>query len=168
MKDTDRNRAVLAEVVARSWRDPAFRTSLKANPKQAVTAAGMQIPPNVEVVLLENTATIVHAVLPPRADMARYQSRFDATAKRWFDMPDELEIRIHRDSARRIFVVIPAAPAKATTGALSDRELEQVAGGDAVATSNVIATQTVDAVAGVAVDVVGVAITSVVAPCFVS
>jgi hypothetical protein len=58
MKDSDRNRAVLAEVVARSWRDPAFRTSLKANPKQAVTAA----------------------------DMARYQFRFDATVKRWFSM----------------------------------------------------------------------------------
>jgi len=170
MKDTDRNRAVLAEVVARSWRDPAFRTSLKANPKQAVTAAGMQIPPNVEVVLLENTATIVHAVLPPRADMARYQSRFDATVKRWFDMPDELEIRIHRDSARRIFVVIPAAPARATGGQLSDRELEQVAGGDTAVTvqNTVVVTTAFQSIEVATTDVAAVAVAGVVAPCFVS
>jgi nitrile hydratase alpha subunit len=185
MKDTDRNRAVLAEVIARSWRDPAFRASLKANPKQAVTAAGMQIPPNVEVVLLENTATIVHAVLPPRADMARYQARFDATVKKWFDMPDDLEIRVRRDSPQRIFVVIPAAPAKGT-GALSDRQLEQVAGGGATATYQTVvgvttAVQTAEAVttaaaaqdAVVASTVAGVAevaaaVAAVVAPCFVS
>jgi hypothetical protein len=187
MKDTDRNRAVLAEVVARAWREPAFRSSLKANPKQALTQAGMQIPANVEVVLLENTPTIIHAVLPPRTDMTRYQARFDSAVKRLFDMPEDLEIRVHRDSPRRVFVVIPAAPAKAATGELSDRQLEQVAGGKtAAATHQTVVgetsvVQSAEAVttAAVAQDVaaastvagvaeIAAAVAAVVAPCFVS
>jgi hypothetical protein len=187
VKDTDRNRAVLAEVIARSWRDSAFRASLKANPKQALITAGMQIPADVEVVLLENTPTMVHAVLPPRQDMARFQSRADTAMRQILNMPDELEIRFHRDSARRIFVVIPAAP-RAGTGALSDRDLERVAGGGATTTATVqtvvgvtTAVQTAEAVttAAAAQDAVAVttaaavaevaaAVAAVVAPCFVS
>ncbi len=187
MKDTDRNRAVLAEVIARSWREPAFRNALKANPRKALTDAGMQIPANVEVVLLENSPTIVHAVLPPRSDMARFQSRFDAAVKRLAVLPDDVEVRVHRDSATRIFVVIPAAPAKAATGELTDRQLEQVAGGktaaatyqtvvgetsvvqSAEAVSTAEAAQDVAAVSTVAAAAeVAAAVAAVVVPCFVS
>jgi hypothetical protein len=187
MKDTDRNRAILAEVIARAWRDPAFRASLKANPKKALTDAGMQIAPNLEVVLLENTPTIIHAVLPPRTDMARFQARFDAAVKRLFDMPDNVEVRVHRDSATRVFVAIPAAPAKPATGELTDRQLEQVAGGktaaatyqtvvgetsvvqSAEAVTTAAAAQDVAAVSTVAgVAEVAAAVAAVVVPCFVS
>ncbi len=187
MKDTDRNRAVLAEVVARSWREPAFRASLKANPKKALTDAGMQIAANVEVVLLENTPTIIHAVLPPRSDMGRFQARVDTAVKRLLEMPDTIEVRVHRDSATRVFVVIPAAPARPATGELTDRQLEQVAGGKTAAASyqtvvgETSAVQSAEAVttAAAAQDVAAVStvaaaaeiaavVAAVTAPCFVS
>ena len=91
--------------------------------------AGAQIPGDVEVVLLENTPTVVHAVMPPRTDMARFQSRFDAAVKRLYDMPDSVEVRVHRDSPTRIFVVIPGAAAAPARGEMTDKQLEQVAGG---------------------------------------
>jgi hypothetical protein len=187
MKDTDRNRAVLAEVVARSSREPAFRDALKKNPKQVLTQAGAEIPANVEVVLLENTATVVHAVMPPRSDMARFQPRFDAAVKRLFDMPDDIEVRVHRDSATRVFVAIPAAAAAAPRGEITDRQLEQVAGGKTAAAAHqtvvglTTAVQSAEAVttAAAAQDAVAVstvagvaevaaAVAAVVAPCFVS
>jgi hypothetical protein len=187
MKDTDRNRAVLAEVVARAAREPAFRASLKQNPKQVMTQAGAEIAPNLQVVLLENTPTVLHAVLPPRTDMARFQPRFDAAVRRLYDMPDNVEVHIHRDSATRVFVVIPAAAAAPARGEMTDQQLEQVAGGKtAAATVQTVvgvtsAVQTAEAVttAAAAQDAVAVstaaavaevaaAVAAVVAPCFVS
>lgn len=187
MKDTDRNRAVLAEVIARSAREPAFRESLKRNPKQALIQAGAQIAGNVEVVLLENTPTVVHAVMPPRSDMARFQSRFDAAVKRLYDMPDSVEVRVHRDSPTRIFVVIPGVAAAPARGEMTDKQLEQVAGGKtataavqtvvgvtsavqtAEAVSTAAAAQDVAAVSTVAgVAEVAAAVAAVVVPCFVS
>jgi hypothetical protein len=187
MKDTDRNRAVLAEVTARAAREPAFRNSLKANPRQALTQAGAQLAPNLEIVVLENTPAIVHAVLPPRAEMARFQPRFDAAVRRLYDMPDNVEVRIHRDCDTRAFVVLPAAAAAPTRGEMTDTQLEQVAGGktaaaavqtvvgvtSAVQTAEAVTTAAAaqDAVAATtaaAVAEVAAAVAAVVAPCFVS
>lgn len=187
MKDSDRNRAVIAEVIARVWREPAFREQVKKNPKQTLTQAGMTIPASMEVVLLENSPTVIHAVLPPKADMQRFASRLPKAVSLLSDMPDTIEVRVHRDSAARSFLVIPAAPAAVKTGELSDKQLEQVAGGKtgAAVQQTVVgvtsAVQTAEAVttAAAAQDVAAVttaagvaevaaAVAAVVAPCFIS
>jgi len=193
MKDSDRNRAIIAEVIARVWREPTYREQLKKNPKQTLQQAGMTIPATTEVVLLENTPTIIHAVLPPRADMQRYAARIQKAVQMLTDMPEEMEVRVHRDSATRAFLVIPALPAQVKVGELSDAQLEQVAGGKhhhhpatgvaavqtTIGVTTVVAAAEAVQAAAVAQDAVAAstaagvaevaaAVAAVVAPCFIS
>ena len=187
MKDSDRNRAIIAEVIARVWREPAYRDQLKKSPKQTLQQAGMSIAANMEVVILENTPTVIHAVLPPKAEMQRFASRLPQAVALLTDMPDTIEVRVHRDSAARSFLVIPAMPAAIKTGELTDKQLEQVAGGktgtavhqtavgvtSAVQTAEAVTTAAAaqDAVAAstvAGVAEVAAAVAAVVAPCFIS
>jgi len=172
MKDSDRNRAVIAEVIARVWREPAFREQLKKNPKQTLTQAGMTIAASLEVVLLENTPTIIHAVLPPKADMQRYEQRMQKAVAMLSDMPDNLEVRVYRDSATRSYLVIPAMPPQVKPGELSDAQLEQVAGGKHHHRDVFTLTSAVTSFEAVASMVVAahaeIAVAAIVAPCFVS
>ena len=75
MKESDKNRAVLAEVVARSWRDQKYRGQLRQNPKLVLQQAGASVPSQMEVVLLENTPTIINAILPPMGTWANARRR---------------------------------------------------------------------------------------------
>lgn len=127
MTQGDRNRAVTAEVVARAWREPAYLERLRKNTKATLVEAGMTIPDGAEVVLLENTPKIVHAILPIKSDLPRYQAQIDKATKLLADLPEWMEVRILRDSATRHFFVV-ATPPK-TTGELSEADLEAVAGG---------------------------------------
>ena len=54
------------KIIARAWRDPAFKAKLVADPAAALKQAGMAIPAGVTVKVVENTATHVHFVLPPK------------------------------------------------------------------------------------------------------
>jgi hypothetical protein len=180
MKDNDRNRAIMAEVIARSWREPAYREQLKKNPKQTLQQAGMTIAPDMEGVILENTPTVIHAVLPPKSDMERFASRLPKAVVLLTEMSDTVEVRVHRDSATRSFIVIPALPAAVKTGELTDEQLEQVAGGKHsdrdVSTHSMAVTvsysvQTAVNVSTTATNVEAVAevaVAAVVAPCFIS
>jgi hypothetical protein len=176
MKDNDRNRAIIAEVIARVWREPAYRDQLKKNPKQTLQQAGMSIAADMEVVILENTPTVLHAVLPPRAEMERFASRLPRAVSLLTEMPDTVEVRVHRDSATRSYIVIPALPAAIKTGELTDAQLEQVAGGkghDSRVATTTLAVQTAVQATTTAVNAEGVtqvaiAVEGVVAPCFIS
>jgi hypothetical protein len=195
MKESDKNRAILAEVVARGWREPAYLSQLRQNPKSVLEKAGATIPANMDVVLLENTPTVINAILPPMGDMAKYEARLQKATKMLKDLPEDMEVHLHRDSATRSYIVIPQRPAD--SGELTDAQLEQVVGGKgsspkkpppppAVGVANVSnavnVTNAVNVVEGVAyaveVDVavtttmaaaeVVTAVVAVVAPCFIS
>src|ERR1700691_5131258 len=81
----------------------------------------------MEVVLLENTPTVINAILPPKGDMARYEARLQKATKMLAELPEDMEVRLHRDSAVRSFIVVPEPPAHG--GELTDAQLEQVVGG---------------------------------------
>jgi hypothetical protein len=127
MKDSDKNRSIVAEVIARAWRDPAYFGKLRQNPKLMLENAGVQIPPALDVKLLENTPTLVNVILPPVGDMAKYEARLQQGVQMLKDLPEDVEVQLHRDSATRAFIVIPLPPERA--GELSDRQLESVVGG---------------------------------------
>jgi hypothetical protein len=194
MKESDKNRAILAEVVARGWREPAYLSQLRQNPKSVLEKAGATIPATMDVVLLENTPTVINAILPPMGDMSKYEARLQKATKMLKDLPEDMEVHLHRDSATRAYIVIPQRPADA--GELTDAQLEQVVGGKgghkapppppAVGVANVSNAVNVTnainvvegAVAAVEVDVavtttmgaaeVVAAVVAVVAPCFIS
>jgi hypothetical protein len=54
------------QVVARAWSDEAFKRRLVTEPAAVLREQGMDVPPGVEVRVVENTATVAHLVLPPK------------------------------------------------------------------------------------------------------
>jgi hypothetical protein len=55
----------LAKIIAKAWRDPAFKAELIANPAAALKAEGIAVPAGMTVTVVENTDKQLHLVLPP-------------------------------------------------------------------------------------------------------
>jgi len=66
--DTEQNKASAAygKMIARAWRDPAFKAKLIADPEASFKDAGVPVPPGVKMTVVENTDTHFHLVLPPK------------------------------------------------------------------------------------------------------
>jgi hypothetical protein len=62
MPETDNE---LGKIIAKAWRDPAFKAELIANPAAALKAEGIDVPAGMAVTVLENTDKKFHLVLPP-------------------------------------------------------------------------------------------------------
>ena len=55
----------LGKIIAKAWRDPAFKAELIANPAAALKAEGIDVPAGMTVTVVENTDKQFHLVLPP-------------------------------------------------------------------------------------------------------
>jgi hypothetical protein len=54
-----------SRLIARAWRDPAFRAALRADPKAAFEQElGMRLPAELEIRVLEDTPVLYHFVIP--------------------------------------------------------------------------------------------------------
>jgi hypothetical protein len=58
------NKAELGKIIAKAWRDPAFKAALMANPAAALKAEGIDVPDGVGVIVADNTDKPLHLVLP--------------------------------------------------------------------------------------------------------
>lgn len=54
-----------AKVIARAWKDPAFKKKLLSNPQAAFSEMGCDLPKNCQVRVIEDTSTTFTFVLPP-------------------------------------------------------------------------------------------------------
>ncbi len=61
-----RTPALNGKVIARAWREPAFKAKLIADPRATLTEAGVSLPGGVTVKVVEDTDTHLHFVLPPK------------------------------------------------------------------------------------------------------
>ena len=59
-----KNESEFAKIIAKAWRDPAFKAELIANPAAALKAEGIHVPAGMAVTVLENTDKQFHLVLP--------------------------------------------------------------------------------------------------------
>jgi len=67
MSQTDQdNAAAHGKIIARAWRDPAFKAKLLADPHGALKDAGVAVPAGVTVKVVENSDRLFHLVLPPK------------------------------------------------------------------------------------------------------
>ncbi len=62
MSETDN---AYGKIIAKAWRDPAFKAALIANPAAALKAEGIDVPDGMTVTVVENTDKQFHLVLPP-------------------------------------------------------------------------------------------------------
>lgn len=58
----------LTQTIAHALRDPAFRSQLKANPKQALQESGISVSDDQTVTVLESKAGQIFFVLPMKTD----------------------------------------------------------------------------------------------------
>ena len=58
------SQAAYGKIIARAWRDPAFKMQLMADPRATLEHAGVAVPAGVTVEVMEDSATHVHFVLP--------------------------------------------------------------------------------------------------------
>src|SRR5207344_1113743 len=80
MSDAERQKPSLGKVIARAWRDPAFKAKLVADPKAVLNEAGVTFPADVAVRVVEDTATHFHLVLPPKPTGALSEEALDHVA----------------------------------------------------------------------------------------
>ena len=68
------NSALLLEssdrVTAKAWADEDFKAALKADPKKALKAQGIEVPEDVTLNVFENSEKVFNLVLPKPPDLA--------------------------------------------------------------------------------------------------
>ncbi len=74
------NDTVFGKVIAKAWRDPAFKAELIANPAAALKAEGIDVPAGMAVTVVENTDRHLHLVLPPAPTDELSDEALDAVA----------------------------------------------------------------------------------------
>jgi hypothetical protein len=52
------------QIVAKAWANDLYRQRLLRDPKGTLRSEGVDVPDNVQITVLEDTATVVHIVLP--------------------------------------------------------------------------------------------------------
>ena len=72
--------ATHGKIIARAWRDPTFKAKLIADPQATLKEAGVVLPAGTTVQVVENTATHVHFVLPPKPTGALSDEALDKAA----------------------------------------------------------------------------------------
>jgi hypothetical protein len=72
--------AIEGKIIARAWRDPAFKAKLIADPHATLKEAGVTVPAGVTVKVVENSDTHVHLVLPPKPTSELSDSALDQVA----------------------------------------------------------------------------------------
>jgi hypothetical protein len=81
MANTERDNATAyGKLVARAWRDPAFKAKLIADPQAVLKDAGMAVPAGATVKVVENTGTHFHFVLPAKPSGALSDEELDRAA----------------------------------------------------------------------------------------
>ena len=60
----ERNQQIYADIVARYYGDPDFKSEVDQNPATVLLREGLDVPKGVKVELLFNTDKLIHIVLP--------------------------------------------------------------------------------------------------------
>ncbi len=63
--EQDNVAVVYGKIIAKAWRDPAFKAKLIANPAAALEAEGFEAPAGMTMTVVENTDKHFYLVLPP-------------------------------------------------------------------------------------------------------
>lgn len=56
------------KIVAKAWKDPAFKAQLKENPKQVFATYGIEVPQEINLAIIENTEQTHYILLPSKPE----------------------------------------------------------------------------------------------------
>jgi len=127
MSESEQERVIAAEVIVNAWKDEAYRQKVIGDPAGVLKEAGLTLPADCRVTVLESTSAVSHISIPRLEDMAAGdKEQFMAELARLIPMPAGLELRLHQNTENERFLVLPLSPHQAEE--LSDEELMMVLG----------------------------------------
>jgi len=128
MSESEKERAIVAELIVNAWRDEAYREKLIGDPAATLKDAGLALPADCRVTVLEDTSTVSHISIPRLEDVAAGEKeQFMADLARLVPIPAGFELRLHQNTENEHFLVLPLPPHEME--GLSEEELETVVGG---------------------------------------
>src|ERR1041384_192066 len=68
MAADDKWQDTIAEIIAKTWSDPAFKARVKSDAAAVMRDYGLDVPAGLTVRVHENTPTVSHVVLPMKPD----------------------------------------------------------------------------------------------------
>jgi hypothetical protein len=81
--DVDHNRRV-GRVIAKAWSDPAFKARLKSDPKTVLQEEGIEILPDVEIQVIENTSNVTYLTIPTaKAPAGLTEEQIESISENW-------------------------------------------------------------------------------------
>ena len=80
MSTVEKDLDAYGKIVARAWRDPAFKARLLADPAAVFEEVGVSVPEGAEVSVLESTASRHYFVLPQRPTQELSDESLDRVA----------------------------------------------------------------------------------------
>jgi nitrile hydratase len=140
----DRDRTILAMLIARAWRDPEYLQRLRTEPKAVLSEEGVELPDGVDVTVLEDTDTVKYVGISrdtQEADPNKYAKLLEAL----LPIAAGHEVRLVQSTDDMRYIVLPALPAGTDPSSMSEPDLMRLAADDSTATSTNVA-QTAEAV----------------------
>ncbi len=114
MSNSDKWRVIVANVVARSWRDPAYKASVLNDPKAALAEAGLSLPAAINVTAVENTSQNKYIVLPTQDKLKGDAAAGTKLLKAISPLPAGSRVTLLQDTANNRHLVLPVAPTSST------------------------------------------------------
>lgn len=133
MTDGDRDKVITAEVIAKAWKDDAYRARLIADPETVLSEAGAKVPDGLKVTVLANSPTIAHAVIPYAERWEDVEETFFEGLRKILPLPGGIELRVVQNIKDHRHMVLPLSP---DMGELSEDDLMAIAGGGTGANVN--------------------------------
>jgi hypothetical protein len=131
-KAGDRERTIAGMVIARAWRDPEYRDFVRRDPKAALAAEGCEIPADVDLLVMEETATTRYIILAPEAT---YTDHLQALVRHAIPEQEGHEVRLLRATAGTLYLVLPAPLPDSAMELMSEAQIIR----DVAATSILVA-----------------------------
>lgn len=125
----DRDRVILAEIIARCWQDSTFADELVGDPITKLREAGMGIPEGKVVKVFRSNDKVIYLGLSHGMKPEEYMQFASAHLAPLLPIPEGVELRLIQSTPTYMPIVIPAPPKQFVSGQLSDAELSGVAGG---------------------------------------
>jgi hypothetical protein len=109
---SEKNRLLIADVIAQSWKNPEYLRKLVANPKEVLSDAGVEgLSDDVQLRVVENTAKRKHLVLPAaEIQPTTYLHLLSEMLQKSLPLPEGDQIVLMQNTAKVVYIVIPMAP----------------------------------------------------------
>lgn len=109
--NNEKNRLILADVVAKCWNDPAYKRDLINTPKTVLKEAGIEgITPEVAVNILENSDTVKHVVIPGEEQVGKLGEQVADFFTKQLPLQPGIELIFIQNTCSLTHIILPAKP----------------------------------------------------------